>query len=376
MTRQIYLDFNGSTPIAREVLAAMQPHLSASFGNPSSNHWAAQPAHDAVERARGQVAALIGSDAIEVTFTSGGTEANNHSLKGVYWARKDAVAKPHFIASAVEHPAILAPLQFLERLGAEVTIIGVDRYGCVDPDDIRRAMRANTVLVSVMHANNEVGTIQPIAEIGAIAHDRGVLFHTDAAQSLGKIAVDVDALQVDLLSIAGHKLYAPKGVGALYVREGTGLESLLHGGNQEAGRRAGTESALLSAGLGAACELSRHWLASESILKLRDLFWDLLKESCGDGVVLNGHPTQRLPNTLNVSFVGCDGGALLGRLEGVAASTGSACHSGDASGSPVLAAMGVSPKVAAGAIRFSLGRSTSEDEIRDVVKRLQGAITS
>ena len=376
MTRQIYLDFNGSTPIAGEVLAAMQPHLSASFGNPSSHHWAAQPARDAIELARGQVAALIGCNATEVTFTSGGTEANNQALKGVYWAKKDGVAKPHFIASAVEHPAILAPLRFLERLGAEVTVVGVDRFGCVDPDDIRRAMRINTVLVSVMHANNEVGTIQPIAEIGAIARDRGVLLHTDAAQSLGKIAVDVDALQVDLLSIAGHKLYAPKGVGALYVREGTDLESLLHGGNHEAGRRAGTESALLTAGLGAACELSGHWFASASILKLRELFWGLLQESCGDAVVLNGHPTQRLPNTLNVSFVGCDGGALLARLEEVAASTGSACHSGDTSGSPVLAAMGVSPQVAAGAIRFSLGRTTSEDEIRDVVTRLRGALSS
>ncbi|MBI2824056.1 MAG: aminotransferase class V-fold PLP-dependent enzyme [Planctomycetia bacterium] len=370
MTREIYLDFNGSTPIAPEVLAAMRPSLKGNFGNPSSSHWAAQGARDAVERARGQVAALIGSDPTEVVFTSGGTEANNHALKGVFWSRKDAVAKPHFVTSAVEHPAILVPLRFLERLGAEVTVVGVDRYGRVDPDDIRHAIRADTVLVSVMHANNEVGTIQLIAEIGAMAREHGILFHTDAAQTVGKIAVDVDALQVDLLSIAGHKLYAPKGVGALYIREGTALESLLHGGEQEAGRRAGTESAQLATALGEACAASRDWVDSAVIRQLRDQFWQLLQQRFQDGVVLNGHPVLRLPNTLNVSFLGCDGAALLGRLEGVAASTGSACHAGHIATSPVLAAMGASEAVSAGAIRFSLGRTTTLDEIAQVVEQL------
>lgn len=371
MTRPIYLDFNGSTPIAPEVLAAMQPYLSGNFGNPSSSHWAGQTARDAVERARGQVASLIGSDATEVVFTSGGTEANNHALTGVFWSKKDVVAKPHFVTSAVEHPAILVPLQFLEHLGAEVTIVGVDRHGRVDPDDIRRAIRAHTVLISVMQANNEVGTIQPIFEIGEIAREHGILFHTDAAQSVGKIAVDVDVLQVDLLSIAGHKLYAPKGVGALYIREGTPLENLLHGGEQEAGRRAGTESALLATALGEACAVTRNWADSLAIRQLRDQFWELLQQRFQDGIVVNGHPVLRLPNTLNVSFVGCDGAALLGRLQGVAASTGSACHAGHATTSPVLTAMGASEAVSAGAIRFSLGRGTTLDEIEQVVDQLE-----
>lgn len=370
MTRQIYLDFNGSTPIAPEVLAAIQPYLSGNFGNPSSSHWAAQAARDAVEQARGQVAGLIGSDPTEVVFTSGGTEANNHALKGVFLSRKDAVSTPHFVTSAVEHSAVFAPLRFLERLGAEVTLVGVDRHGRVDPDDIRRAIRADTVLVSVMHANNEIGTIQPIAEIGAITREDGILFHTDAAQTVGKIAVDVDALQVDLLSIAGHKLYAPKGIGALYIREGTALESLSHGGEQEAGRRAGTESALLATALGEACAVTRDWVDSVAIRQLRDQFWQLLQQRFQDGVVLNGHPVLRLPNTLNVSFLGCDGAALLGRLEGVAASTGSACHAGHATTSPVLAAMGASEAVSAGAVRFSLGRATTLDEIEQVVEQL------
>lgn len=344
--------------------------MNGHFGNPSGTHWAAQEARDAIERARGQVAALIGSDATEVVFTSGGTEANNHAIKGVFFARRLTVPKPHFITSAVEHPSVLSPLRFLEQLGAEVTIVGVDRHGRVDPDDVRRAIRPNTVLVSVMHANNEVGTIQPIAELGGIAHARGILLHTDAAQSAGKIPCDVDELQIDLLTIAGHKLYAPKGIGALYVREGVGLESLLHGGGQEGGRRAGTESALLITALGAACALSRDWIDRDAIRELCDRFWQLLQEGFRDRVVLNGHPTLRLPNTLNVSFLGSDGAALLGLLEGVAASTGSACHAGHAAASPVLAAMKAREDVAAGAIRFSLGRTTTLEEVQEVVERL------
>jgi cysteine desulfurase len=368
--RLSYLDFNGSTPIARDVLAAMEPYLSEHFGNPSSSHWAAQHARDAIEKARGQVATLIGSDPTEIVFTSGGTEANNHAIKGVFFASRRSVSAPHFVASAVEHPSVLAPLGFLEGLGAELTIVGVDRHGLVNPADVQRAIRPNTVLISVMHANNEVGTIQPIAELGSIARKRGILLHTDAAQSVGKIPVDVEELQVDLLSVAGHKLYAPKGIGALYVREGVELVPLLHGGQQEAGHRAGTESALLTAALGAACELSRDWIGSDLIRELRDRFWGLLQERFQDRVVLNGHPTLRLPNTLNVSFLGCDGAALLGQLEGVAASTGSACHADHSAASPVLGAMGADASVAAGTIRFSLGRSTRLEELEEVVARL------
>ncbi len=372
--QQIYLDYNGSTPIAEAVLAAMTPYLNGCFGNPSSTHWAADEARDAIEKARGQVATLIASDPTEVVFTSGGTEANNLAIKGVFFAKRPAVATPHYIASAIEHPSVLVSLRFLERQGAELTLISVDRYGRINPDDVECALRPNTVLVSVMHANNEVGTIQPIAEIGRICRERGVLLHSDAAQSVGKVAVDVQELQVDLLTIAGHKLYAPKGIGALFVREGIELESLLHGGQQEAGRRAGTESAALIVGLGTACELSRHWVDCGENCELRDHFWNLLREAFGDCIVLNGHPTSRLPNTLNASFLGCEGDALLAYMEGVAASTGSACHAGHVKASPVLTAMGVEPLVATGAIRFSLGRATTRAELEEVVERLRRVV--
>jgi len=246
----------------------------------------------------------------------------------------------------------------------------VDGFGRVDPDDVRRAVTPGTLLISVMHANNEVGTLQPISKIARIAREHGVPFHTDAAQSAGKISVHVDELGVDLMSLAGHKLYAPKGVGVLYVRKGVRLEPLLHGAGHESGRRAGTENILLNVALGAACELAESWVRTDSIRQLRDLFWDLLQARFGAGVVLNGHPTERLPNTLNVSFVGKTGAAVLGGLESVAASTGSACHSGSVQLSPVLKAMNVSPEVGMGAVRFSLGRTTTRAEIEEVVKRL------
>lgn len=376
MSRRIYLDYNGSTPIDPQVREAMLPYLESQFGNPSGDHWAAQQARDAIEQARGQVAGLIGSDPTEVVFTSGGTEANNHAIKGVYFARRAEVACPHFITTTIEHPAVLAPLRFLEGLGADVTMVKVDGHGQVDPQEIRRAIRPSTVLISVMHANNEVGTIQPIAEIGAIAREHAIPLHTDAAQSVGKVPVDVEALNVDLLTIAGHKLYAPKGVGALFIREGVAVVPLLHGGGQEASRRAGTESALLAVGLGAACAFSRDWIEAKSIVELRDHFWELLLDQFGDSVVRNGHPTERLPNTLNVSFIGSQGADLLQRLDGVAASTGSACHADHATASPVLAAMGLSRDRAAGAIRFSLGRSTTRHEIEHVVQQLTSTVLS
>jgi cysteine desulfurase len=366
--QRIYLDFNATTPIAPEVAGAVTQTLIEPFGNPSSEHWAGLPARQAVEKARAQVAALLHCDADEVVFTSGGSESNNHALKGVFFARDGRGG--HIITTQIEHPAVLNPCHFLERLGASITYLPVDSFGQVDPDDVRRELTPRTMLISVMHANNEVGTLQPITEIARIARERNILFHTDAAQSAGKIPVRVDELGVNLLSLAGHKLYAPKGVGVLYVREGVRLEPLIHGAGHESGRRAGTENILLDVALGAACELAQSWQGVESIRKLRDLFWELLQSRFGKQVVLNGHPSERLPNTLNVSFVGKNGSTILSGLEGVAASTGSACHSGSVELSPVLKAMKVPPEVGMGAIRFSLGRTTTRDEIEQVVSRL------
>jgi cysteine desulfurase len=366
---RIYLDFNASTPLAPEVAAAMRAVLDAPFGNPSSDHWAGKPAREAVEKARAQVARLLGCDACEIVFTSGGSEANNHALKGIFFARP--AARFHIITTQVEHPAVIHPCRFLERLGAKVTFLPVDTFGRVDPDDVRRAVTPATVLISVMHANNEVGTIQPIAEISHIAREHGIVFHTDAAQSAGKISTKVGDLGVDLLSVAGHKLYGPKGVGALYVRSGLQLEPLIHGAGHEAGRRAGTENVLLDVGLGAACELAGSWIGSRSIQKLSDLFWRRLTEEFDGSVILNGHPTERLPNTLNVSFPGKVGAEILRALDGIAASTGSACHSGLIELSPVLKAMRVPVEIGMGAIRFSLGRTTTEEEIEVVVRQLK-----
>jgi cysteine desulfurase len=364
----IYLDYNASTPIDPTVATAMRPLLEQAFGNPSSGHWASTPAKAALEKARAEVAALLGSGSDEVVFTSGGSEANNLALKGVFFANRHK--RDHIITTQVEHPAILGPCKFLERLGAKVSYLPVDRTGRVDPEDVRRAIAPGTVLISVMHANNEVGTIQPIAEIGRIARDHGVLFHTDAAQSVGKIATKVDDLRADLLTMAGHKLYAPKGVGALYVRRGIALEPLIHGAGHESGRRAGTESALLAIGLGAACILASDLAPMARVQALRDRLWEGLKERFGADVVLNGHPVHRLPNTLNVSFAGRIGAELLQRLDGVAASTGSACHAGRIELSPVLKAMGVPPEIGGGAIRFSLGRGTTEAEIDSVLDQI------
>lgn len=370
--RRIYLDYNASTPIAPEVVAAMRPFLDEAYGNPSSSHWAGKPARDAVDTARGQVADLLGCAPGEVVFTSGGSEANNHALKGVAFALRNK--GDHIVTSAVEHPAILAPCAYLAKLGCRITQVPVDRFGQVDPDDVRRAITPRTILVSIMHANNEVGTIEPIAEIARITREHNVLLHTDAAQSVGKIPTRVDDLGVDMLSIAGHKLYAPKGVGALYIRRGTPIEPLIHGAGHEGGRRAGTESALMAVALGAAARLARDLDAMERARGLRDRLWRLLQDDFGDRVVLNGHPEQRLPNTLNVSFVGLVGAEVLARLGDVAASTGSACHSGRIELSPVLAAMGVAPQVGMGAIRFSLGRDSTEADIDDVVDELNRAV--
>ncbi|WP_419695667.1 cysteine desulfurase family protein [Mesorhizobium muleiense] len=366
----IYLDYNASTPVDPAVTAAMRPYLDEAFGNPSSGHWASMPAKAALEKARRQVAALLDCEPDEIVFTSGGSEANNLAVKGTFFALRDK--GEHIVSTTVEHPAVLAPCRFLEQqLGAAVTYVPVDSTGRVDPEDVRRAITPRTILISVMHANNEVGTIQPIEEIGAIAREHGVRFHTDAAQSVGKIPTKVDTLGVDLLTIAGHKLYAPKGVGALYVRGGLRLEPLIHGAGHEHGRRAGTESALLAVGLGAACALAGDLEPMARVRVLRDRFWDALQESFGDRVALNGHPQHRLPNTLSVSFVGMIGAEVLSRLDGVAASTGSACHAGRVELSPVLTAMGVPDKIGMGAVRFSLGRATTSAETDAVVDQLR-----
>jgi cysteine desulfurase len=364
----IYLDYNASAPIDPTVAAAMRPFLDHAFGNPSSGHWASTSAKAALENDRGQVARLLDCGLDEIVFTSGGSEANNLAIKGTFFALRHK--GEHIITVQAEHPAVLGPCRFLERLGGTVTYLPVDGTGRVDPHEVRRAITPRTILISVMHANNEVGTIQPIEEIGAIAREHGIRFHTDAAQSVGKIPTKVDTLAVDLLTIAGHKLYAPKGIGALYVWHDIELEPLIHGAGHEHGRRAGTESALLAVGLGAACTLAMDLAPMARIRALRERLCSALQERFGDRVVLNGHPVHRLPNTLNVSFVGLVGADMLAVLDGVAASTGSACHAGSVELSPVLAAMGVPERVGMGAVRFSLGRSTTAAEIDAVIGQL------
>lgn len=358
-SRQIYLDYNASTPLDPAVAAVMRRYMEDAYGNPSSGHWAAAPARAAVEHARGQVADLLGCDPGEVVLTSGGSESNNLAIKGIVREPEGA----HVVTSMVEHPAVVEPCRYLERRGARISWLAVDEYGRVNPGDLRKAIRPDTALVSIVHAIGETGTLQPIAECAQIAREHGVPFHTDAAQSVGKVTSRVDELGVDLLSIAGHKLYAPKGTGALYVRNGLDLEPLVHGAGHEAGRRAGTESAMLAAALGKACELAAGLGGVEGIRVLRDRFWQRLHDALVDRVVLNGHPLSRLPNTLHVSFPGRLGADVLAAVPEIAASTGSACHTGAGELSNVLKAMDMSRQRGAGAVRFSLGRMTTESEI-------------
>jgi cysteine desulfurase len=373
--RPIYLDYNATTPVDPGVLEAMLPYLREHFGNPSSAHTYGKLAHEAVENARASVAALLGAEADEIVFTGGGSEASNQAIKGTclrrprgFFARLFGGRSPdavHVITTAIEHPATLEPVAFLGRLGASVTVLPVDRFGLVDPDAVRRAITPRTRLVTVMHSNNEVGTLMPVREIAAICRERDVLIHTDCAQSLGKLAVNVRQLGVDLLTVAGHKLYAPKGVGALYVRRGVQLEPLIHGAAHESGRRAGTENVPYVVGLGAAAAIAQESLpgATARLTRLRDRLHQALQAGLGDGLVLNGHPEKRLPNTLNVNFPGHIGSEFLLKVPEIAASTGSACHEGRVTQSPVLCAMGIPPEVGQGAIRLSVGRYTTEDEI-------------
>ena len=310
----IYLDYNATTPVDPAVAEAMQPYIIEHYGNPSSTHAYGQAAKEAVECARARVAALLGCSAAEVVFTGGGSESNNAVLKGVAYTYRHK--GQHIITSAIEHPATINPCRFLEQQGVRVTYLPVDRTGMVDPDDVRRALTPQTVLISIMHANNEVGTLQPIAEISRMARAQGVLMHTDAAQSVGKIPTLVHDLGVDFLSVAGHKVYAPKGIGVLYMRAGVALEPLIHGAGHESGRRAGTENVIFAVGLGKACEVAQADLPryQREVRQLRDVFWQELEQRFGDRIVLNGHPEQRLPNTLHVNFRGVIGAELLDKL--------------------------------------------------------------
>jgi cysteine desulfurase len=360
--KPIYLDYNATTPLDPEVAAAMQPYLVEYFGNPSSSHWYGQQTKQAVETARQQVAALLQCHPHEVIFTSGGSEANNHAIKGIAFAHRER--GKHIITTTIEHPAVTEVCRYLEAQGFQVTYVPVDGDGMVDVVALKAAIRPETILITVMHANNEVGTIQPIAEITRLAKPRGILVHTDAAQSVGKIATQVETLGVDLLSIAGHKLYAPKGIGALYIRHGTRLEKLIHGADHERQYRAGTENVLEIVGLGQACEIARHRLAANMahMQTMRDRLAAGLQQQV-PGIKVNGHLEHRLPNTLSVSFPQLEANQLLAAMTGVAASSGAACHSDTIEVSAVLAAMQVPLDYAMGTIRFSTGRMTTADEI-------------
>ena len=365
----IYLDHNATTPPDPGAVEAMIQMMRENFGNPSCSYDLGARARSAVERARSQVAALLGADADEVIFTSGGSESNNMVLKGM--VDFGSPSRIHVIVSAVEHPAILNPALFLMELGVQVTFLEVDRFGRVDPEDVRKAIRPDTCLISIMLANNETGTLQPIQEISGIAKERGVPLHTDAAQAVGKIPVDVRALGVDFLSVAGHKLYGPKGVGALFIGKGRRITPLVHGAAQEGGLRAGTESTILTVGLGVACETARERLPQEQsrMKAMRDRLQALLFQEL-DGLVLNGHPEERLPNTLFISVPGLPGSEILAGIPNLCASTGAACHDRSVRLSHVLSAMKVPAEVGMGALRLSVGRSNTMEQIELAAERI------
>ncbi|MEA1958701.1 MAG: cysteine desulfurase NifS [Chloroflexota bacterium] len=373
--RRIYLDYAATTPMHPDVVDAMIPYMSGVFGNPSSGHSYGQEARAAVDDARAKVASLIGAAIDEIVFTSGGTESDNLALKGVAYANRDR--GNHIITTSVEHLAVIEPCRFLRDQGFDVTYLPVDEYGLVDPGDVARAITERTILISVMYANNEVGAIEPIIEIGKITKSRGVYFHTDAVQAAGRLPVNVDELGVDLMSISAHKLYGPKGVGALYVREGVEMVSFLHGGEQEHMRRASTENVMGVVGFGAAMEIAAGEVATEPdrMAALRDRLASGIFERI-DGVRLNGHPERRLPNNVNVTFDFVDGQALARQLDmaDVAVSTASACQSGRKDPSHVLMAMGYSSDEARNSIRFSLGRETTAEEIDYVLDVLPAII--
>ncbi len=369
----IYLDYNATTPIEKEVAEAMLPYLYGHFGNPSSNHVFGVIANNAVVKARKQIAALLHCKPREIVFTSGGTESNNFAIKGAAFANRDL--GNHIITSSIEHPAVIEVCKYLEKKGFEITCLPVDGFGRVNPDDVKKALKPETILISIMHANNETGSIQPIGAISKIARENNILFHSDAAQSIGKIPVDVLEMGVDLLSVAGHKLYAPKGIGALYIKEGTTLEKLIHGADHEMNRRAGTENVLEIVGLGKACEIADRDLPRNAAhyKEMRDLLFEKLKSGVQD-IRLNGHSEERLPNTLSIGFANIEANSLLLEMKGVAASAGAACHTDSAGASSVLRAMNVPGKYAMGTIRFSTGRGSKEADMEKAALEIIAAV--
>ena len=374
--KRVYLDYAATTPTHPEVVKAMLPYFTDVFGNPSSIYSYGQEAKEALEKARKIVASFLGARDEEIVFTGSGTEADNFALEGVAFANEDR--GNHIITSAIEHHAILETCHFLEKRGFQVTYLPVDKYGLVDPDSVRKAINSKTILVSVMHANNEIGTIQPIAEIAKVTKEAGVYFHTDAVQTVGHLPITVNKLGVDLLSLSAHKLYGPKGVGVLYIRRGTKMVSFIHGGAQERNRRASTENVAGIVGLARACELAQGEIGDEAkrLVQLRDHLANGLIERI-DNILLNGHPTQRLPNSVNVSINYVEGESMCLNLdlEGICASTGSACSSTNAEPSHVLLAIGLPPNRAYGSLRFTLGKWTTAKEIDRVLEVLPPIVT-
>lgn len=369
--KRVYLDHNATTPTHPEVVKAILPYFKEVFGNASSVHQFGQQARKAIDEAREKIANFIGASPKEIVFTSGGTEANNLALKGVVYANEKK--GKHIITSSMEHHAVLNPCKYLEKKGFKVTYLPVDKYGLVDPEEVRKAVTKETILISIIHANNEVGTIEPVTEIGKIAKEIGIYFHTDAAQTVGKIPVNVNELNIDLLSLSGHKIYGPKGIGVLYIRKGTRIQPLIQGGHHELNRRAGTENVPAIVGLGKAIEIAKATMEKESmrLTNLRNKLCSGIGEKI-DYVRLNGHPGKRLPNTLNMSFEFVEGESMILNLDlkGIAVSTGSACTSGSLEPSHVLKAMRVDPAVAQGSIRFSLGKDNTEEDIDYVLEVL------
>ncbi|MBM4453133.1 MAG: cysteine desulfurase NifS [Chloroflexi bacterium] len=367
--KRIYLDYAATTPVHPEVVKAMLPYFSDTFGNPSSIYHLGQEARDAIEKSRNSVATLIGARSDEIVFTGSGTEADNYALKGIAFANCDK--GNHIITSTIEHHAVLETCTFLEKQGFSVTYLQVDKYGLVDPDDVKKAITSKTIIISIMHANNEIGTIEPIAEIGKIAREAGVYLHTDAVQTTGHIPTNVDELKVDLLSISAHKLYGPKGTGCLYIRKGTKINSFMHGGHQENGRRASTENVPGIVGLGKATEIAHQQRDTEAvrITALRNRLLDGILNKIED-TRLNGHPVLRLPNNINILVNYVEGEAMLLLLDqkGICVSTGSACSSSDLGPSHVLMALGLSPYEAHGSLRFTLGKWTTDEDIDYVLE--------
>jgi cysteine desulfurase len=373
---RIYLDYAATTPVHPDVVQAMSPYFTDIYGNPSSLHCCGQEAKQAVEGSRSLVAALINAYSDEIIFTSGGTESDNTAITGIAYASKSR--GNHIITSSIEHHAVLETCHFLEKSGFTVTYLPVDKYGMVSPEDVKKTITDKTILISIMMANNEVGTIEPVSEIGVIAKDGGICFHSDAVQAVGHIPVNVEKLGVDLLSISAHKLYGPKGIGALYIRRGTKIQTYLHGGNQERLLRAGTENVPGIVGFGKAAAIAHKELHAESdrLTALRDKLIDGLKERV-DNFNLNGHPVKRLPGNVNISVEFVEGESMLLSLDlaGICVSTGSACSSASLEPSHVLMAMGLSAEQAHGSLRFSMGKWTTENEIENVLEKVPGIIS-